>query len=295
MRGEYSSNRRAIFKSRELPPRARRIHTPSEMVRLESGTTSACAENTKVKAWLGAFFRNYLRVRGEYPPRYHPRSANQELPPRARRIRGFEEETNGQIGTTSACAENTFGLNPQINLRRNYLRVRGEYTLSPIANSSVLELPPRARRIHLVPNRQLIRVGTTSACAENTGQTIFSTPPWWNYLRVRGEYRRVGHGREIRRELPPRARRIPWDALGAGIKYGTTSACAENTGSHLAILPFCRNYLRVRGEYTQNFAFLAAPPELPPRARRILDSIYLEPVNNGTTSACAENTCAEHQ
>ena len=55
-----------------------------------------------------------------------------------------------------------------IENERNYLRVRGEY-IEPIRGSlTLVELPPRARRIPvtLIPLR----------CRG------------WNYLRVRGEY-----------------------------------------------------------------------------------------------------------
>ena len=50
-------------------------------------------------------------------------------------------------------------------------------------------------------------------------------------------------------ELPPRARRIHQLSNQIADIYGTTSACAENTGVcgwfHLLVW----NYLRVRGEY----------------------------------------------
>ena len=50
---------------------------------------------------------------------------------------------------------------------------------------------------------------------------------------------------------------------------GTTSACAENTFTHIddGIKP--RNYLRVRGEYITIEALEYLDVELPPRARRI--------------------------
>ena len=71
--------------------------------------------------------RNYLRVRGEYPFRPSAGSVTQELPPRARRIRPFFGLANRGMGTTSACAENTYGKKHVILAMRNYLRVRGEY------------------------------------------------------------------------------------------------------------------------------------------------------------------------
>ena len=96
-------------------------------------------------------------------------------------------------------------------------------------------------------------------------------------------------------ELPPRARRIPQLGREHLFMHGTTSACAENTnpGHRTAIRLW--NYLRVRGEY----ATIAHAPrplvELPPRARRIHDFVQAGGDTIGTTSACAENTCAEHQ
>ena len=94
----------------------------------------------------------------------------------------------------------------------------------------------------------------------------------------------------FRRELPPRARRIRVGAVSAVGIDGTTSACAENT---VTVILFCTaygNYLRVRGEYMPCFSAMAATVELPPRARRIQTGGVFICANNGTTSACAENT-----
>ena len=111
-----------------------------------------------------------------------------ELPPRARRIRKCGSTAVRMIGTTSACAENTGFFEELGNRCGNYLRVRGEYNDCIEFDGEHLELPPRARRILLLPHVVVIPRGTTSACAENTlsgGKMWF----WdWNYLRVRGEY-----------------------------------------------------------------------------------------------------------
>ena len=71
---------------------------------------------------------------------------------------------------------------------------------------------------------------------------------------------------------------------------GTTSACAENTGAFGLPAGSAWNYLRVRGEYLVHRLWLVSESELPPRARRIpyLDISHL--CDDGTTSACAENT-----
>ena len=72
----------------ELPPRARRIRHGVQHAYRAKGTTSACAENTRLGLPTPSHIGNYLRVRGEYLSRGVEQLANEELPPRARRIRG---------------------------------------------------------------------------------------------------------------------------------------------------------------------------------------------------------------
>ena len=91
----------------ELPPHARRIQLLGLGNDTKTGTTSACAENTwggLVGLWL---VRNYLRMRGEYPPVATDQWPDEELPPHARRIQTRERCDGAYYGTTSACAENT--------------------------------------------------------------------------------------------------------------------------------------------------------------------------------------------
>ena len=70
----------------------------------------------------------------------------------------------------------------------NYLRVRGEYDAEGRAWFTILELPPRARRILEARPCWNHPRGTTSACAENTENKTLTCPHIRNYLRVRGEY-----------------------------------------------------------------------------------------------------------
>ena len=91
-----------------------------------------------------------------------------ELPPRARRIHISCHASTIKTGTTSACAENTILLDASLADSRNYLRVRGEYPRHVDMPYSIMELPPRARRIPEVSPEVQLREGTTSACAENT-------------------------------------------------------------------------------------------------------------------------------
>ena len=156
-----------------------------------------------------------------------------------------------------------------------------------------VELPPRARRILYAPLPTSVCLGTTSACAENTTSNPKNHETPRNYLRVRGEY--PGPMPEMRdqRELPPRARRIRITERPIKRHCGTTSACAENTTGHADHRGVRGNYLRVRGEYACKPLVISSAAELPPRARRILFQSIPRGFNDGTTSACAENTRGE--
>ena len=192
---------------------------------------------------------NYLRVRGEYKDQPKGLVPYRELPPRARRIHRSGSSPQSGLGTTSACAENTstpvfFG-----DSAGNYLRVRGEYRDQVRSLHLQLELPPRARRIHSTSAQTILKLGTTSACAENTIFTLDIEFAYRNYLRVRGEYFNNATQLKTCRELPPRARRIPTPAMPRLFNLGTTSACAENTFPWDKPQDRDGNYLRVRGEY----------------------------------------------
>ena len=156
-----------------------------------------------------------------------------------------------------------------------------------------MELPPRARRIPEQGLAETRRQGTTSACAENTTRPYHRQNLIRNYLRVRGEYPDAGPAATTTPELPPRARRIQILFLYHLGVFGTTSACAENTRQKRQKRQKRRNYLRVRGEYSEKYDFVMLAVELPPRARRILGPYTGSGKTNGTTSACAENTPAE--
>ena len=129
-RGEYHFHRFSKEILMELPPRARRIQLAKWADDEVVGTTSACAENTRVVGCPPGELRNYLRVRGEYVASCRSLVPARELPPRARRIL-FSQIVASEIpGTTSACAENTGVMLSRIFGWWNYLRVRGEYANS---------------------------------------------------------------------------------------------------------------------------------------------------------------------
>ena len=229
-------------------------------------------------------------MRGEYLAISESEAKDLELPPRARRIQTRVTRLTSVVGTTSACAENTQGRLGCFPPVRNYLRVRGEYLPLLIILTNNEELPPRARRILPLTITHYYRKGTTSACAENTMGTVAVTGKPGNYLRVRGEYENLFGGVGVPTELPPRARRILNISRDSTYSGGTTSACAENTGSCRVICRGAGNYLRVRGEYAPALAKKFLSLELPPRARRIPREVFIGLRSLGTTSACAENT-----
>ena len=173
---------------RELPPRTRRIPPSQSSSKAQSGTTSACAENTcRIGRWQHHWW-NYLRARGEYTStKRHPLSS-WELPPRTRRILEGELDSLNCKGTTSAHAENTHRGATHRRGHWNYLRARGEYRHHHHTATSHQELPPRTRRIPHLPQPCLTQLGTTSAHAENTWAWNTLGDAIRNYLRARGEY-----------------------------------------------------------------------------------------------------------
>ena len=168
--------------------------------------------------------------------------------------------------------------------------MRGEYQGWGRGGLFPLELPPRARRLRYRSGYTAAVGGKTSACAVNTRHDTRRPDPAGNYLRVRGEYSWASAGFTPNPELPPRARRIRAGAGVGDFLIGTTSACAENTGSRGRPPEPPGNYLRVRGEYIPMVTILMRFLELPPRARRILLYPRSRGGGRGTTSACAENT-----
>ena len=156
-------------------------------------------------------------MRGEYGCLLEAHAILMELPPRARRIPQAQTTNLLLEGTTSACAENTFPSTIEFSVNRNYLRVRGEYAACSSANESLMELPPRARRIRVALVVGNCIGGTTSACAENTFHACPQTCPARNYLRVRGEYTYTVFTLHQGLELPPRARRIHSGSIVASL------------------------------------------------------------------------------
>ena len=249
VRGEYSFRGKNVVSGLELPPRARKIRRGPREENRNAGTTSAYAENTWCGILVPGRCGNYLRVRGEYEHDGDFFVNHPELPPRTRRILQLDNIPTVPLGTTSAYAENTAVSSVAAMTARNYLRVRGEYSPNPDPVWLSAELPPRTRRIRQFQQLSGLRLGTTSAYAENTQARGSTSGVVRNYLRVRGEYTIVNTHECKVLELPPRTRRIHDPGFAVGASPGTTSAYAENTLISKKAQVSVRNYLRVRGEY----------------------------------------------
>ena len=209
VRGEYTDKSLSGTPVTELPPRTRRIPARQLPARGERGTSSAYAENTISEHLHGTRLWNYLCVRGEYVLSQAVEQVILELPLRTRRIHTSTIDVPACCGTTSAYAENTIWALASTRTDRNYLRVRGEYFVRVKIRMKTWELPPRTRRIPADTASKPADAGTTSAYAENTLYSLVCVKFWWNYLRVRGEYKRGGCRLGQSWELPPRTRRIP--------------------------------------------------------------------------------------
>ena len=135
-------------------------------------------------------------------------------------------------------------------------------------SSSIMELPPHARRRAIHPDRSQSSRGITSACAEKRHKAITVSGRRWNYLRMRGEEATRPHRQTIILELPPHARRRVFGRWVRAKRRGITSACAEKRAGTSERFTRRWNYLRMRGEEWCSELCLYGCEELPPHARR---------------------------
>ena len=248
MRGEESGGVAAQPSPGELPPHARRRASSAGLWVLPGGITSACAEKSLRYAREYAACKNYLRMRGEEQCPQKLGHTTRELPPHARRRGAVYAALTASHGITSACAEKRNVFHHVTADFGNYLRMRGEERGRKNHYRASLELPPHARRRDGFLSSVLMAKGITSACAEKSGHRCQWWRPDWNYLRMRGEERRVIQLCDLEQELPPHARRRGACPPVQILRRGITSACAEKSGLPRGGHSNGRNYLRMRGE-----------------------------------------------
>ena len=146
------------------------------------------------------------------------------------------------------------------------------------------------RRTHRTRKPAALRLGITSACAENTFQWYKTYNQIWDHLRMCGEH--ISSSTRFLTILgsPPHVRRtLLVDDQQTGV-WGITSACAENTAPDLAVTNSLKDHLRMCGEHATTKSILVVLTGSPPHVRRTLSLLTTFPFGNGITSACAENT-----
>ena len=173
--------------------------------------------------------------------------------------------------------------------------MRGEEPARHDRVVQVQELPPHARRREPHPGHDYPVRGITSACAEKSGNGFQARLLHRNYLRMRGEERKRISGAATPSELPPHARRRDIRGALEAICTGITSACAEKRIVSSLDSIAGRNYLRMRGEESLKSRRFVDTWELPPHARRRVQSRGGVPARRGITSACAEKSVSAIQ
>ena len=231
MRGEETHARSALSGEVEIPPRARRRGRPRNSLWGVTGNTSACAEKSSTNAPKPSQPSKYLRVRGEEGQGGCLWGGLLEIPPRARRRGWHAPPVHFGHGNTSACAEKRMVCVVLTVLCWKYLRVRGEEFDQHTSPEDELEIPPRARRRDVGRDDWWACTGNTSACAEKRTAINHPIPPYWKYLRVRGEELPGRRRWSLAGEIPPRARRRAAIVESILPYLGNTSACAEKRAS----------------------------------------------------------------
>ena len=265
----------------------------AEQTRQESsgvGITSACAEQTHEFINDSTAKWDHLRVCGADGGGMLGCLYGQGSPPRVRSRLLLAFDDLGDVGITSACAEQTRTPRPRTCPAGDYLRVCGADEVGVGAAFAFAGLPPRVRSRPAACRSSVCRPGITSACAEQTGR-------WSDRRRIPGDYLRVcgaddGYLYDPSTEsgLPPRVRSRRTCLVTSSSSARITSACAEQTtGSH-SPSPAMRDYLRVCGADCNMHVGHDLIWGLPPRVRSRQRQPWSLPFSIGITSACAEQT-----
>ena len=171
--------------------------------------TSACAEQTTITNDANATWRDHLRVCGADTVFALTQMPSAGSPPRVRSRPRVTFDADTLVGITSACAEQTAILIRIEHILRDHLRVCGADFQNSTPTFSRLGSPPRVRSRPNVSRGDIVQVGITSACAEQTWTTTSSRGCGGDHLRVCGAD-------------PPLVARLC-------LYRGITSACAEQT------------------------------------------------------------------
>ena len=272
------------------PPRVRSRHVHVRVGFGWRGITSACAEQTSTPVTPTTRPRDHLRVCGADGSLLFLSIGGEGSPPRVRSRLGLFRFGNLESGITSACAEQTCIRWPTSAVRWDHLRVCGA-DVAPTGSGAISGgSPPRVRSRRAGLACLELRVGITSACAEQTLAAICSIMADRDHLRVCGADSVPCRKPWNHAGSPPRVRsRLVLDD-NAIHRHGITSACAEQTDTRTRIFRRRRDHLRVCGADPR-----ISLPDLtlwgsPPRVRSRPAEVRHHAARRGITSACAEQT-----
>ena len=150
------------------PPRVRSRPTRRLGIAGRMGITSACAEQTLTSSTCPLTPWDHLRVCGADVPRCAMYQPTRGSPPRVRSRLLLAFDDLGDVGITSACAEQTRTPRPRTCPAGDYLRVCGADEVGVGAAFAFAGSPPRVRSRLLETRGLQSAPGITSACAEQT-------------------------------------------------------------------------------------------------------------------------------
>ena len=175
-----------IYRLSGSPPRVRSRHAEAAASPAHRRITSACAEQTGVPVEAGNVLGDHLRVCGA-DANYTPGMGDVVgSPPRVRSRRCLRCSLPHRCRITSACAEQTAIIMENGSNHGDHLRVCGADTASDLNVAVPTGSPPRVRSRLLRWFRCILRVGITSACAEQTRPVTRRVITPWDHLRVCG-------------------------------------------------------------------------------------------------------------
>ena len=229
------------------PPREQSRRQVPDPPELNTGISSACAEQTLWARWSWRCARDHLRVcgadfRGGWP--VHLRGGS---PPRVRSRPDYASLADQRPGITSACAEQTSTSTTPSFQVWDRLRVCGADHATPLGDGYY--------------------EGITSACAEQPTTPRCWSDAVWDHLRVCGADPMLARLTPLASGSPPRVRSRHPDDVPDVQQVGITSACAEQTQVDKGRKLVAEDHLRVCGADTVPDLTLRPRRGSPPRVR----------------------------
>ena len=134
----------------------------------DGGITPACAGRTASNAITAYMSRDHPRVCGKNPVLRLVGNLVPGSPPRVREERSYEQDTNGPLRITPACAGRTNNPSPRSCAMEDHPRVCGKNSRCLSIMLTFPGSPPRVREERLHRFGDLDSEGITPACAGRT-------------------------------------------------------------------------------------------------------------------------------